>query len=334
MKKIIIITITTLIGFSVQGQDVHFSQLKSTSVYNSVASAGAISNAQLRSSLHYRNQWFTIGDAYQTYSLATDYKLEMDDWQGNHIGIGLILFKDEQGALNFNRLQAKLSLAYHQKISKYSFISGGVQIGITQHSIDGSKAEWATQFNGKEHDKALPSQEGNLFQPFINYDVGAGLLWRYDTKSKNRFTTNAFNTFNIGLSVYHLTGSSLSYNAGEKDKMKYVAFANTAFFLKENEIELEPSVLFQMKGKELEFVFGALNKIIFIEPSYYTGYYSQFDLSFGVYYRLPNDAIIPTVSMNYDNYSVGLSYDINLSELNQASAYQGGIEIFLKYMLR
>jgi type IX secretion system PorP/SprF family membrane protein len=245
-----------------------------------------------------------------------------------------MLFKDQQGELNLNKLQAKLSLAYHQKVSQYSFMSAGVQFGLTQHSIDGSKAEWHNQFDGVKHDASLPSYEQALFGSFLNFDVGAGVLWRYDTKSKNRFTDNPFSTVNLGVSVYQLVGSGLSYNGGEAEKMKYVAFGNTAFYIKDQIMELEPSFLYQLKGKEQELVLGMLFRRIFVEPSYYTEYYKRFDLAIGAYYRIPNDAIIPAVSMNYDSFGVGVSYDINLSELNQASNYQGGLEIFLKYILR
>ena len=231
-------------------------------------------------------------------------------------------------------MQAKVSVAYHQQVSDNSFLSGGIQLGMTQHSIDGSKAEWHNQFNGVEHDASLPSNEQPLFGSFLTFDVGAGLLWRYDTKSSNRFTDIPFSTVNLGVSIYQITGSSVKYNANEPDRMKFVAFGNTAFYIKDQVMELEPSFLYQLKGTEQELVFGLLFRRIFIEPSYYTGYYKRFDLAFGAYYRIPNDAIIPAVQMNYDSFGLGLSYDINISKLTQASNYQGGLEVFLIYLLR
>jgi type IX secretion system PorP/SprF family membrane protein len=330
MKKGILFIIIIFSVIKATGQDIHFSQLSSTSLFNSVASAG-VKKSKLNSFAFYRSQWASIGNAYRTYGLTADSRFKTGN---NGIGLGLLIYKDQAGALNFNQLKANLSIAYHLRVSQFSQFSGGVQLGITQHSIDESKAEWRTQFNGKKFDPTLPSQEQPLFESFTNFDAAAGFLWSYSNKVSGRFSENPFKVLNIGVSVYHISQTNIVYNANEAENMRYVVFGNTAFSLKKSTFDIEPSFLYQLKGKEYELVVGTMFKIILEEESYHTGYFKQFDLSIGGYYRYPNDAIIPAINMNYDSFGFGVSYDVNISELNQVSNYQGGLEFFIKHTLR
>ena len=43
------------------------------------------------------------------------------------------------------------------------------------------------------------------------------------------------------------------------------------------------------------------------------------------------DALIVAVKVDYDDLSIGLSYDLNISELNNATRGKGGSEISLVY---
>ena len=53
-------------------------------------------------------------------------------------------------------------------------------------------------------------------------------------------------------------------------------------------------------------------------------------VSIGGYYRL-KDAFVFVVGVGFMNFSMGISYDINLSSLNTASNYKGGLELSLIY---
>jgi len=53
-----------------------------------------------------------------------------------------------------------------------------------------------------------------------------------------------------------------------------------------------------------------------------------FALSAGVFYRL-QDAVIPTIKVEYKSNMLALSYDVNISPLKQQTNMQGGFEITL-----
>ena len=53
----------------------------------------------------------------------------------------------------------------------------------------------------------------------------------------------------------------------------------------------------------------------------------------GLYYRT-RDAGYIVAGMDYDNWRVGLSYDLNISDLRPASNGRGGLEISVVYIMR
>ena len=326
--KLIYILGAFVLGSNSFAQDIHFSNLELSNLYSSVGAVGG-SRAKLRATTHYRNQWPTIGKAYQTIGLTADYKLKMKE---NALGFGLIMNRDQAGDLALTKLQADLAVAYHLKISDYSFFSGGIQMGITQHSIDETKAEWQNQFDGKKFNPNLPSNEAPLFQPFINYDFGTGLRWNMDKTVVNRYS-NSITKLDLGVSLYHMVASALDYNANQKEYTRIAVTGSSTIVLKYRYTELQPAFLYQIKGSEQELVFGMLFKYIIREGSKYTGYFDQLDMGFGSYYRLPNDAIIPTFNMNYNNFQFGVSYDVNISPLIRASSSVGGIEFTLRFVM-
>jgi hypothetical protein len=53
-------------------------------------------------------------------------------------------------------------------------------------------------------------------------------------------------------------------------------------------------------------------------------------LSGGIMARV-KDAIIPVIKLRYQQFEVGLSYDVNLSSLQTVSKGRGGYELTLSY---
>ena len=327
--KLLTFCIVFILWNNLLSQDLHFSNLQLNNFYTSIASTGSTS-AIYRGGLHYRNQFPTVGSAYQTMGLYTDYSIKLDD---NALGVGLILNRDKAGSVGLTKLRAEAMVAYHQKITRFSRLSAGIQFSVTQHSIDESKAEWKNQYDGKKFDPNLPSREQPLFQPFMNYGAGAGLGWNYDARQYNRFSM-VFTTVDLGFSMYHIAASPLDYYNNEPEYNRIALTGRSTFVLDYQVFEIEPAFSYQIKGKEQELVVGALYKVILREESRYTGYYDKLDFSVGAYYRMPNDAIIPTFNMNYDNFQFGVSYDANISQYRQASSTIGAFELTLRFLVR
>lgn len=82
------------------------------------------------------------------------------------------------------------------------------------------------------------------------------------------------------------------------------------------------------QGTFKELIFGAAAKYILLDER---GVYRA--LYFGGWYR-NKDAGFVSVGMDYDSWNVGVSYDINISNLTPASNMKGGLEISVIYILR
>ncbi len=52
---------------------------------------------------------------------------------------------------------------------------------------------------------------------------------------------------------------------------------------------------------------------------------NSYSVYFGSFLRW-NDSFIPVIKMDFQHYSVGLSYDVNISKLVVVSNYRGGFE--------
>ena len=70
MKKYLFV-IAIFISSLTFGQDVHFSQLQETPLWLNPANAGFM-NGYFRAIANYRNQWATMGNAYQTMAVSVD----------------------------------------------------------------------------------------------------------------------------------------------------------------------------------------------------------------------------------------------------------------------
>ncbi len=332
MKKILIFVagILILVNFSF-AQDVHFSQFYETQLYLNPSSSGAF-NGDQRVVTNYRNQWPSISSVYETYLLSFDTKLFKNRFQDNYMGLGVVIFDDKAGESKLGTIQASISLSYHVLINEHNYLSGGIQGGYAQHSIDNSALQWDNQYDGNNYDPNLASGEPSaIFDNFSYGDFGAGVLWNYFSSKENLYTNTGFKA-NIGASVFHINKPEQSF-CSNKDKLnpKFVIYGETSMGLGNTNMALLPGGIFVMQGSLTETVLGSRIRYNLNDASKYTGFIKQSALSLGAYYRL-EDAFIFIMEYEYSSFALGISYDINTSNLKDATEGKGGIEISLRYV--
>jgi hypothetical protein len=67
------------------------------------------------------------------------------------------------------------------------------------------------------------------------------------------------------------------------------------------------------------------------EASKFTGLKDASAVSAGVFYR-NKDAVIIKGMFEWQNYALGIAYDLNTSSLAEVSKRKGGFEIFLRFV--
>jgi type IX secretion system PorP/SprF family membrane protein len=131
MKRILIYLFAVIAVKPVIAQQLpHFSQYMLNDYAENCAIAGK--NPYIEAASINRYQWFGITDAPRTYMLSVDGGLK-----NPHFGVGGQVFTDIVGPTR--RTGCYLSYAYHANITKDIKLSLGVQGGLLQYMVDGSK---------------------------------------------------------------------------------------------------------------------------------------------------------------------------------------------------
>ena len=225
---------------------------------------------------------------------------------------------------------AGLTYAYHVNLSEKSRLGGGITAAYVQRSVNTGNYQWANQYNGMEYDAGISPDE-SITTPSRSYlDLAGGVHWGY-RKSERYMTGNDQLAMNAGVSMFHMTNPRYSFcGSGERLNSKVVMYFNAVIGISNTKNSVLPGYAMFLQGKSNEILMGALYRYQFQEDSKYTGNIKASAISFGGYYR-NRDAFIAKVMYEFSQYSIGVSYDINVSGLKKASNGLGGVEISLRF---
>ncbi len=320
-------------------QDIHFSQY----VYSPLTLNPALTAAykEIQGTLNYKQQWRSV-KAYRTEEATFEMKLNQRTWAKldkytdafkkklmKGLAFGVNIFNDMAGDGSMHILTGNLSVAYHASLSEQNTLSAAIMAGLVQRSMDGGSLRWNSQYTTGVYDPSAPTGEGFGNSSYLYGDYSAGLLFSHGKESAY-MTSNDQKFFNMGASVYHITQPNQSFLAGgDRLYMRYTFHTNVLIGIKNTNFSIAPSALFMRQGPTMEITFGGMIKYKLKEESKYTGIVKNSVFSAGCFYR-NNDAVIPYIVLEMDKYSMGISYDTNISGLKTATTGRGGIEISLR----
>ena len=329
MKRIILIALIAFTGHSSNAQDVHFSQFWNNGIQYNPAMTGVIP-ANLRVAAFYRNQWSSVSSTpYNSYGLNADGRI---DTQGTaSIGIGLNFFRDVAGDTKLGTTHAQLALSTIIAMGDNSKLSIGLNGGIIQHGFDPTAAQWNSQYHNGSYDATMSSGEAWNGNAGLKGDVSAGLVYTYST-SRGALTANDNFNLKVGFAFNHIATPKYEWTPYTTDALyrNIVGHIECLIGLPNSKVSLKPAVIAQFQGPSKEILFGNQFKFKLQEASQVTGFVKGTYLSIGTFMRW-GDAFIPSVTLEFDRYSIGASYDVNISQLRTASNGAGGFEISLKF---
>lgn len=314
-------------------QDIHFSQFNMTPLIVNPALSGVFPG-DLRTIVNHKNQWSSFGAPYKTYAFSLDAPLFKEKGESNYLGVGFSVFNDVAGDMQLGTTQFNVALSGILLVDEKNSLSVGIMGGIAQHSIKGENLEWGNQFVNGKHDPSQSSREPiESFEPFVYGDAAVGINWNYSKAATDIVSNNGMD-LNAGIAAYHLNKPKQKYyqlDKLEKLYSKFVAHAGAQIEIKNKNISFKPSLYYMRQGPAQEITIGLLSRSRLREESRYTGFVKETATLIGVYYRV-GDAIIPTMMLELANFTVGLTYDINISGLKEVSQGQGGFEISLRFI--
>ena len=309
-------------------QDMHFSMFSEMPVTLNPALSGV--TYKQRSIVNYKNQWSSVGDKYETYGLSYEQTISHKRLKENYFSAYGTVYKDAAGNAKLNTLNPNIGMAYIQKINRNIKLSAGLQGGMYYRTINYDQLTWGEQFNGFSYDPNLPNGEQNLRNTSLTtYDIGSGINFNF--VDNDNFSKSSKVRFDLGISAYHFGLAKNSFiQMDENLQTKYCAYLNGEINVPKSKNALLPSIIYVKQGPQTLYLLGSLFKIKLGDYSTYTGMKKTSSVSFGAYYRY-NDAIIPSIIYQFDNYTLGLSYDVNVSNLTPVTNRKGGLEVMLRY---
>jgi type IX secretion system PorP/SprF family membrane protein len=324
--------LTFLSIFSVHlfAQDIHFSQMEFSPLTLNPALAGA--NSPLQGIINYRSQWNSVAVPFKTIAASIDARFNNGKRKKSGIIAGGInFFNDQSGDLQLTSTNVNLNLAYHLILDQRSTLGLGIYGGFGQRSINPNNGRWGSQYNGMIYDEMIDPGESFNTNSFSFMDAGSGLLYSYK-RNNGYMTQNNQLSINAGFAIYHLNRPNYSFISGVNEKLfqRYAAFVNAEIGIQNSRGSVLPGIYYQRQGASMELMYGLYYKYVASEGSKITGLVKPMALYFGVFNRF-RDAMAAKFMFEFDQYSAGFAYDINVSSLSTVSNSRGGFELFLRF---
>ena len=321
MRPIILtLTIVVVFGISAQAQDPNFSQFFASPLTLNPALTGKFDGA-IRVAGNYRNQWPTIQNAFVTQTLSVDFgllpnRIPLTD----NMGVGVLAMSDVAGNGVLTTNYAGVSFSYHKGMDEDGMhqVGVGFQGAYINKRLDVSKLIFADQLTPLGF-TGVTSEIFNSQRLSMGYfDLSAGLLYSG--------STNGYNNFYVGASMYHLNRPKESFQGGQ-----YIL--NTRTTLQAGgRIPIGGYHYFHIAANH-SMQAKATNTIVGGAFSYNVNRSEEdpVNIYLGSWYRL-RDAFIPYVGLEFKGLRLGASYDANTSLLRPATNTRGGMEISLIYI--
>ncbi|MES2397470.1 MAG: PorP/SprF family type IX secretion system membrane protein [Bacteroidota bacterium] len=319
-------------------QDIHFSQTNMTPLFLNPSLTG-FNGSNHRVFLNYKNQWIGMGATgatYRTTMFSYDTRLLTKKFKTGYVGAGINAFKDIAGDLKLGTTQLNISFSGIVFINKKQSVSGGIQGGYVQKSINSSDMKWDSQYDESSgaFNPSLSSNDVVSIPPYRYGDFSAGLAWVYNSKQSHMSANNQVKV-NLGIAAFHINRPNqklnpYSTNTIDNLNSKFIAHGSAQIGIAATHYEVVPSAVLFKQGPAFELNIGTMIRWTIKGESRYTGYVQPMALSLGAQYRM-KDALIPMMLFEYSNYAMGVSYDVNISSLKQGTKGKGGLEISLRF---
>jgi type IX secretion system PorP/SprF family membrane protein len=333
MKKTLFIILAIIYGNEyVAAQDIHFSQVNFSPLTLNPALAGA--NYDFQTYLNYRTQWNSVASPFKTVAASVDARLNSNKRSKKaHFAMGLNFFNDQSGETRISTNNLNLTFATHVLISENHTIGAGIYAGWLQRSILPYTGKWDSQYNGMYYDPLAASGEQFQASSFSAFDAGAGIVYTFSS-IEQYMRRNDSKQLNVGFAAYHVNRPKYSFldRPDERLYVRFSAFVNGSFGIKNSRMLVEPGIYFHQQGSAREIFFGTYGRYIIKGESKITGFIKKTSVALGLFLR-NQDALVTKFHFEWNGFGLGASYDVNVSRLAQLSRARGGVELSLRWIM-
>jgi type IX secretion system PorP/SprF family membrane protein len=317
-KKILLLFVVSLLAKFAIGQDINFSQFYDLPLLRNPSLAGIFSG-DIRITSAYRNQWQSVTVPYRTFGLGAEIKKPIGENSDDFFTYGLQLSSDVAGDSKLSRTQGFPVFNYHKSLSGKSYLSAGIMGGPVMQRFDPSKLSFDDQYLNGAYSASNPTKQVFSNTKLTYWDAAAGLCFSSIAGENTRYY--------IGVGLFHFTQPKVAFQKQNDITLnkKWVVNAGLAApVTDENRIILYVDYFMQGGSRQAQGGLLLNHDLVQYDEE------QKVSISGGIFYR-GNDAFMPVVKLDYYQYSIGMSYDVNSSKLKSASQYRGAYEVTISY---
>jgi len=310
-KKYLLSTILLLVQLSANAQDPQLSQFYAAPIYTNPAFAGA--SKKIRFAANARNQYTGLNKTYRTAIASIDgYVSKMQS------GLAAIVSADQAGDGYLTTVSLAGIYSYNLNINRNWSANFALQAEIKQRSYDFNKFIFGDQLDpvlGLRYQTAeITGQEQRTFP---NFGAGALIYSEY---------------FYAGAAIHNLLEPNQSFLLSNETSQPFllprrytvhlganISLTNSRFDA--NRVYLSPNLLFMSQRDFYQINIGT--------------YIKKQALTAGMWFRQTSrnsDALIFLLGLRFQNFRIGYSYDLTIS--NAKSATVGSHEISIAFEIK
>lgn len=313
-------------------QDIHFSHEEYAPLILNPALAGADYETQFTN--NNRTQWNSVQAPYKTLNASFDNRLgHIIKGTSGYFATGINMFYDRSGDSKMSTASVMASFASHVFLNKHNTFGTALYFGLGQRSFSEGNLQWANQYDGTYFQSSSPTGENFEAHQFMYPDVGAGVVYTFLSGGKY-FTPRDKIRINAGGALFHVNKPKYSFNTDSDERLfiRYTAFVNGLFQIQNSLFTIVPGAYLNFQGPAKEILFGSYIKYYLLKDNTQDASQNKTStIGLGIFHRL-DEAFILKALYEWEDFSAGVSYDLNIRQLSHYSGRRDGFEIFLRYV--
>lgn len=307
-------------------QDIHFVQFQNTPLNLNPALTGMF-GGDIRASVVGRNQWNSVPVGYKTITASVESKFFNDRVDNAFFSGGVILFHDWSGDSGLGRTNIGLSGSYTQKLNENNLLTAGVKFSMQQLRYNSTNLTFGDQYDGDQFNSSTQTTDplGRLNSSKMYPDIGGGINWHHQVPAKRT-------RFDVGAALFHINKPEQLLSNGQSQdlfmRVSAYALANIKIAEKWDAVGFLSN---QIQGPHEERLAGVGAKYIIRNDSPGT----QLAIQLAGFFRFndESEAWIPALQVEYGYWTLGATYDLNVSDFQVATDRRGGPELSATYRL-
>lgn len=286
--------------------------------YFNPANVGFGTNNQFQT--FYRNQFSGVGDPFKTIGIGLDFGLfKNEENEGfNNFGLGLQGVSEQvlNGILQTNEITLSLANRVFFNKERTSYFSIGISSTFISRNIDRNALTFGDQYNSGRLFNMTSLETVGSFP--TKFSTNGGVM--YSFISPTFFLQTGASTFYINRSANTPTYGSANQSYQMITTLNYehrLLNDNTYFIHADYQNRLEA---------EFVYIGGGIGLPIYAMDELQNKFY------IGCFYR-SKDAVVPYIGLLYNQYKIGLTYDIYQNNMTMSNLHPQTIEFNLSTYL-